>query len=127
MGRKVKDSSGVGRGLALILILIELCAAFYVGMVVLDKFGSGVITAMKFAPIAAGFVGVLTYILLHVIPHIRWLMMGAMVLLWAFAAYAIGLVVIGEAQEGLVWVSHKGPYIAAAIAALFRAFMYRQA
>ena len=120
-----KNSTGAGRGVALVLILIELFGAFFFGMTVLDSYGPDSLISVKFSAIGAGIAGVLAYIILHMIPGIRWLMMVAMVLLWGFVAYYISLIVIGDAQAGFKLVAHKGPYVAAAIAALFRAIMYR--
>ncbi len=125
MARKRTESSGTGRGVALILILLELCGAFYFGMLILESFGSETLREFKFSAIGAGLAGIFAYIILHVIPGIRWLMMAVIILLWAFVAYSLGLMMIGERQESFQWVSHKGPYIAAVIAGLFRALMYR--
>jgi len=120
-----KDSGDTGRGIALVLILVELFGAFFIGKTLLDSFGSDSFQAAKFSTIGAGLAGIFAYIVLHIIPGIRWLMMAVMVLLWAVAVYSLGLILIGENGEGLRLVSHKGPYIAAGLAALFRAVMYR--
>jgi len=120
-----KDSSRAGRNIALILILVELFGAFFLGTILIKNFGSEALPATSFSILAAGIAGVLVYVILHVIPCIRWLMMVAMVGLWAFVAYSIGLIAIGEDQEGFQFVTHKGPYIAGAIAGLFRGVMYR--
>ena len=125
MGLKNKQSGGAGRGVALVLILGEVFGAIFFGVTMLDNFGSEAIRAVTFSTIGAGLAGVVAYIVLHSLPGIRWLMMAAMVLLWAFVAYSLGLMVIGDEQESFHFVAHKGPYIAAAIAALFRAVMYR--
>ncbi|NNC37077.1 MAG: hypothetical protein EX271_08685 [Acidimicrobiales bacterium] len=125
MGSKNKESSGVGRGLALVLILVELFGAYYAGMTILNSMNTEAIAALSFPAIAAGIAGVFAYFILHVIPGIRWLMMAAMILLWAFMAYSLGRIVIGDTQAGFQLVEHKGPYIAAAIAGVFRALMYR--
>ena len=120
-----KDSGDTGRGIALVLILIELFGAFFIGKTLLDSYGPENLQAAKFSTLGAGLAGIFAYIVLHIIPGIRWLMMVIMVALWAVAVYSLGLILIGENAEGLRLVSHKGPYIAAGIAALFRALMYR--
>lgn len=120
-----KQSSGAGRGIALILILIELFGAFFIGTLLMKNFGSESISASNLYVFAAGLAGVFVYVILHVIPGIRWLMMAVMICVWAFAAYQIGLLLIGIDQDSFQFVTHKGPYIAAAIAGLFRGIMYR--
>lgn len=125
MKSKDEKQGGPGSGIAGLLILIEIVFAFIFGMTVLDNLGSESLRAIKFSNIGAGVLGVLAYFILHIIPGLRWIMMAAMILLWAFAAYSIGLMAIGDDQERFHLVAHKGPYIGAAIAGLFRAFMYR--
>lgn len=125
MAAKTKESGGVGRGVALVLILIELCGAFFAGTTVLESLSADPNSASSFAVIGAGIAGIVTYFILHIIPGIRWVMMGAMILLWAFMAYSLGRFVIGDDFSVFQLVEHKGPYIAAAIAGLFRGLMYR--
>lgn len=116
------ESSG---GLGGIIGLIELFLAFVLGMTMLDNLGSDALRSLKYSTVGAGVAGIVAYFILHKIPGIRWLMMFAMILLWAFVAYSIGQMVIGDDKDGFHLVAHKGPYIAAAVAGLFRGFMYR--
>lgn len=123
--RLANEESPNGGGFIGIIGLIELFLAFVVGMTVLDNLGSETLRAVKYAPLWAGVAGIIGYVILHKILGIRWLMMLAMILLWAFFAYSIGLMAIEDDKEGFHLVTHKGPYIAAGIAGLVRAFMYR--
>ena len=115
---------GSGGGFIGIIVLIELLLAFAAGMTMLDMLGSESLRVLKYSTFMAGLAGIFIYFILHKIPGIRWLMMLSMSLLWALFAYAIGVYVIGEAQDSLHLVTHKGPYIAAAITGLVRFFMY---
>ena len=123
--RLADEDGGAAGGFTGIIVLIEFFLAFVVGMTALDNLGSESLRAVKYAPLWAGVAGITLYIILHKIPVIRWLMILAMITLWTVFAYTTGLMVIGQDHEGFHLATHKGPYIAAGIAGLVRAFMYR--
>ena len=108
-----------------IIIWIELFLAFALGMTVLDNLGSEALRSVKYSTLWSGLAGIAAYFILLSIPGIRRVMKLSLILLWAFFAYTIGQMVIGDDQEGFHLVAHKGPYIAAAVVGLLRAFISR--
>lgn len=120
---RLNDDNGEGGSFGGIIVLIELFLAFALGMTVLDNLGSEALRAVKYSALWAGIAGVVVYFILLNIPGVRWLMKLSLILLWAFFAYTIGIMVIGDDSEGFHFVAHKGPYIAAAVVGFIRAFI----